>query len=208
MTLRNSSLAEYYYRAAGKILLARVAKLPLTPNHFTLLGLIVAMLVPLGFWMHPVFGLIFMTVSGGADTLDGWFARQHGTSSKSGAFLDSTADRISDVLYLFGFWILFWDQDGVLLSGSLMFIGVLFTLMISYVKARAEALGGACNVGWMERGWRTLFLILWAFLLCALASSRNRVLWAGLVLYLLLTGTTVVQRIRFARRSLAEQNRS
>lgn len=206
MSLRKSFLAEPYYRLITKRLLPQLDRLPLTPNQFSVLGLVLAATVPVGFFLHPIAGLALMIISGAADTLDGFVARYRNAASDFGAFLDSTLDRISDFFYLTGFWILFWKIDGLILASAMIFVGSLMTTMVSYAKARAEALGGSCDVGWMERGWRTLYLVCWAFLICLFPAGRAMLLWLGLSFYLLLTATTVLQRILHSRLSLANRN--
>jgi len=200
MTLRKSFLAEPYYRWLDKWILPHVNRLTLSPNQFTLVGFLLAAAVPIGFFINPVVGLLFMIISGIADTLDGLLARRRNAASVFGAFLDSTLDRISDFFYLFGFWILFWNANRFILASGLIFASSLATVMISYVKARSEALGGTCNIGLMERGWRTIYLIVWAFLLCVLPPFVDLILWAGIVLYFLLTSITVLQRIICSRK--------
>jgi len=199
MTLRKSFLAEPYYRWLDKRILPYVNRLTLSPNQFTLVGVLLAAAVPIGFFLHPVVGLLFMLISGFVDTLDGLLARRRNVASTFGAFLDSTLDRISDFFYIFGFWTLFWNSDRFILASGLIFASSLTTVMISYVKARSEALGGTCSIGWMERGWRTIYLITWVFLICALPPLADLILWAGLVLYFVLTSITVLQRITHSR---------
>jgi CDP-diacylglycerol--glycerol-3-phosphate 3-phosphatidyltransferase len=195
MTLRKSFLAEPYYRWLEKRILPHVNRLTLSPNHFTLIGAVLAAVVPVGFFLHPVVGLSLVVLSGFVDTLDGSLARRQKATSRFGAFLDSTLDRISDFFFITGFWVLFWASDHLILASALVLACMLMTVMISYVKARTEALGGSCETGWMERGWRTAYLILWALAVCVLPSARQPVLWAGLTLYFALTTVTVVQRI-------------
>ncbi|MDP4727134.1 MAG: CDP-alcohol phosphatidyltransferase family protein [Desulfobacterales bacterium] len=199
MTLRKSFLAEPYYRWLDKRILPYVNRLTLSPNQFTLVGVLLAAAVPIGFFLYPVVGLLFMLISGFVDTLDGLLARRRNAASTFGAFLDSTLDRISDFFYIFGFWTLFWNSDRFILASGLIFASSLTTVMISYVKARSEALGGTCSIGWMERGWRTIYLIIWAFLICVLPPLADLILWAGLVLYFVLTSITVLQRITHSR---------
>jgi phosphatidylglycerophosphate synthase len=199
MTLRKSFLAEPYYRWLDKRILPYVNRLTLSPNQFTLVGVLLAAAVPIGFFLSPVVGLLFMLISGFVDTLDGLLARRRNAASVFGAFLDSTLDRISDFFYIFGFWTLFWNSDRFILASGLIFASSLTTVMISYVKARSEALGGTCGIGWMERGWRTIYLIIWAFLICVLPPLVDPILWTGLVLYLVLTSITVLQRITHSR---------
>lgn len=199
MTLRKSFLAGPYYRLVENSILPYVNRLTLSPNQFTLLGVILAAAVPIGFFLHPAIGLVFMLISAFVDTLDGLVARRQNATSVFGAFLDSTLDRISDFFYIFGFWILLWNSAQHILASGLIFASSLTTLMISYVKARSQALGGTCDIGWMERGRRTVFLIIWALLICILPTLREAILWAGLVLYFGLTSVTVLQRIVYCR---------
>lgn len=201
--LRKSFLSDPYYRWLDKRILPHVNRLTLSPNQFTLVGVLLAAAVPIGFFLHPVFGLFFMLVSGFADTLDGLLARRRNAASVFGAFLDSTLDRISDFFYILGFWVLFWNANRFILASGLIFASSLTTVMISYVKARSEALGGTCDIGWMERGWRTIYLIIWALLVCVLPFFADLILWAGLGLYFVLTCITVLQRISYSRREFS-----
>ncbi len=204
MDLRTSSIGEGYYRLLKARLLPLLNRWKLNPIHLTVAGVLLAAMVPPGFYLHPVLGFILMGLSGVADTLDGVMAKKSGTTSLEGAFLDSTMDRISDFFYLGGFWILFHREGYFMPAAALIFAALLLTLMISYVKARAEALGASCGVGFMERGWRTVYLLVWALTVCVLPSQRAIVLWIGLLAYLLLTLQTVIHRIRHIRSQLRE----
>jgi CDP-diacylglycerol--glycerol-3-phosphate 3-phosphatidyltransferase len=129
-----------------------------------------------------------------ADSLDGLLARFQNKSSKFGAFLDSCLDRVSDFFYLIGFWVLFRPLHQDALSTILVMIAFLLTVLISYVKARAEALGIECRVGVMERGARVIYLIAWALLSVAL-DCLPWVLWGGVILYIGLTAWTAAHRV-------------
>lgn len=207
MPLRKSFLAAPYYRLIEQRVLPRVNHLTLSPNHFTLIGFFLAAVVPAGFFLHPLIGFFFLLASGVADTLDGLLARRRNAASTFGAFLDSCLDRVSDFFYVFGFWSLFWHSERHILAGCLIFTSFMTTSMISYVQARSEALGGTCGIGWMERGWRTIFLILWALLVGVLPAFRDFVLWSGLVLYFLLTTVTVLQRMIYCGREFARSSK-
>jgi phosphatidylglycerophosphate synthase len=199
MSLRKSYLADLFYRLAERWFLPGLSRLDWTPYHYTIMGLLLAAAVPVGFYLHPFFGLFFIGLSGIADAFDGMVARQQGATSALGAFLDSSLDRISDFFYLCGFWVLFWPNPRLILASLMILVGLLVTEMISYVKARAESLGVSCDCGFMERGWRTIYLILWAFVICVLPMYRPALLWLGLILYLILTSLTVLQRIFHVR---------
>ena len=138
MHIRNSCPARAYYRILEKFILPGLMRLSIAPNHFTFVGLVLAIFVPFGFYVHPVLGFIFIILSGIADSIDGMMARNHGMDTNFGSFLDSSIDRISDFFYLFGFWTLFWNYERIILASSLVFLSFLFTAMISYVKAKAK----------------------------------------------------------------------
>jgi CDP-diacylglycerol--glycerol-3-phosphate 3-phosphatidyltransferase len=202
MDLRTSVIGNGYYRLLENWLLPLLIRRNLKPNHLTAAGVTLAAMVPPGFYLHPAAGFLMMGLSGVADSLDGVMAKKMGVGSKEGAFLDSSLDRISDFFYLVGFWVLFRQEQYCWLATALIFAALLLTLLISYVKARAEALGTSCKVGFMERGWRTVYLLFWALVLCVLSSQRAMVLWSGLVAYLLLTLYTVIHRILHIRAQL------
>jgi len=202
MPIRNSFPAKLFYRVLEKLVLPKLKPYFLRPDHFTLLGLILAVMVPFGFYIHPIFGLLFMILSGTADSIDGLMARNNGMNTDFGAFLDSSLDRFSDFFYLFGFWVLFWGHDKIIIAGSLIFLSLLFTTMISYVKSKAEGLSHKCEVGLMERGLRVIYLMIWALLLSIFPAYFNIILWIGLILYCILTLFTVIQRIVFIRSQL------
>jgi len=201
-SLRHSAVARLYYRLIENNLLPKIESLSLTPNQCTLIGLVLALTVPIGFFVHPLLGFFFMGVSGLTDSIDGLLARRTGRKSDFGAFLDSSLDRLSDFAYLFGFWTLFWDNPGILLATTLLWVAFLVTVMISYVKARAESLSIECGSGLLERGGRTVYLLLWALLLGSLPGYRSELLWSGLALYALLASITLLQRfLEIHRRS-------
>jgi CDP-diacylglycerol--glycerol-3-phosphate 3-phosphatidyltransferase len=203
MDLRTSPIGNGYYRLLQNRLLPLLNRWGLKPNHLTAAGVVFAALVPPGFYLNPAVGFILMGLSGVADSLDGVMAKNRGSATKEGAFLDSSLDRISDFFYLVGFWVLLLQNGHLMLATALVFAALLLTSMISYVKARAEALGASCKVGFMERGWRTVYLLFWALLVCGLPAHRGVVLWIGLSAYLLLTLQTLAQRIRHIHSQLS-----
>lgn len=201
MSLRNTFIAKGFYRLLDKLLpfLQRYVK---SPNQLSILGVVIAAGVPLGFYLAPFAGMVFIGLSGLADTADGLLAKGSGQQSAYGAFFDSTLDRFSDAFYLLGFWVLFWQRGAGAQSALLIFCALLFTLLISYIKARAESLGQSLTIGLMERGFRTLYLLLWALALALFPAVRDHLLWIGLVLFCVLTLATVIQRILYVRANL------
>jgi len=185
-------------------LLNRIQKCGLTANQLTVLGVTTAVLVPLGFMVHPIAGLLLLTASGVADSLDGLMARHQHQASKFGAFLDSSLDRLSDSFYLLGFWLLLWPDPRRMTATLLVFTALLLTLMTSYVKARAESLGTNCPSGVMDRAVRVIYLIAWALLICLMPSAGSALLWIGLIIYIALTMATLIHRIIHVRRLLLD----
>ncbi len=195
MSIRNSYLARLFYRFSENRLLPMFSRYFQSPNHITTFGAGLAACVPIGFWLHPFLGWIILSASAGMDVLDGQFAIMTDQSSDFGAFWDSSLDRVSDFFYLMGFWVLFRHLPHFEVASFLVSYGLTATLLISYVKARAESLGKTCQSGLMERGIRTIFLIIWAFLLSILPEMREKLLWFGLGLFCGLTTLTIIQRI-------------
>ena len=195
MTLRNSILADYFYRILERTLIPKLEHPFVRPNWFTILGLLFALAVPFSFYVHPFWGLLLIGLSGSADAMDGLVAKNQRKRTVFGAFLDSSFDRISDGFYLIGFWILFWEDKRLILATFLIFLSLLFTFMISYSKAKAESLESACEVGFMDRGVRVVYLIAWALILCIFYKNTFIILWSGLVSYCALTFFTLIHRI-------------
>ncbi len=117
---------------------------------------------PIAFFSRGVFfwGTLAITLFVFSDMLDGLIARARGTSSRWGAFLDSSCDRVGDAA-IFGSIAIWYAGDG----HSLPLVGAaIYALaaggVISYVKARAEALGFDCNTGFAERGERLLIVLV------------------------------------------------
>jgi CDP-diacylglycerol--glycerol-3-phosphate 3-phosphatidyltransferase len=128
-----------------------------SPNAVTVagtLGVVVAA-IGLGARGHLVAGALVVTFFALTDMLDGTMARMRGGSSRFGAFLDSSMDRVADAA-IFGS-VVYWlagqgDRWGVV-AGLLCLAG---GQIVSYVKARAEGLGMTCDVGIAERAERLL----------------------------------------------------
>jgi len=139
---------------ARTLLAARVR-----PNQLTVLGLFwsAAAAVLFAFDM-PRWGGVLLTLAGACDILDGALARVSGLVSPFGAFLDSVLDRYSDMLVLAGIVFVF-VRVGRFTEGIAALAALIGTVMVSYTRARAEALGVECRVGFMERGERLLVLI-------------------------------------------------
>ena len=202
MTIRNSHIAGFFNAFIEKTILPGLSTTFSHPNHFSLLGLGIALLVPPGFYLHPLAGLLFMILSGISDMMDGLLARKKGLETPFGAFLDSSLDRCSDFCFLLGFWILFRHSDHFIQASAFMFIAMFLVQWISYLKARAQSMWVESVPGLMERGVRTLYLMVWAALLGFVPSFYDFILWSGLILFCLLCLFTVFQRFQHIASSL------
>jgi len=163
------------------------------PNFFTFMGFVVTLvasfLVIKGFWFFAGLAII---LSGLFDLFDGVVARKLGKVTALGSFLDSVLDRYSDLLFLLALLIYYLrkgDPDLVILT-SVVSIG---TVLIPYIRAKAESLHVPCNIGLMERAERIILL-----------SIGTLFQWMGPVLWILviLTHFTVLQRIYYVWKKL------
>ena len=122
-------------------------------------------------WQDQYFlgGLAFV-VGSVCDTLDGRYSRMSGKGTPFGAFLDSTLDRIEEGVVLTAVAFQFSDR-GDNLAVSAVVVAVLASLMVSYTRARAEALGVECKVGIADRAVRVVILSAGLILAKGRASS-------------------------------------
>jgi CDP-diacylglycerol--glycerol-3-phosphate 3-phosphatidyltransferase len=187
----------------------RLIQSRLTPNAISLTGfalcVVSAVFVLQGWWIA---GGIAFIVGSVCDTLDGRYSRMSGKGSPFGAFLDSTLDRLEEgiVLAAVGYRIVK-DPDLTVIAGAdvavaIVVLAVLASLMVSYTRARAEALGVECKVGIADRAVRVV--ILSAGLVLAKGASIIDVELLEPAVWLLagLSVITVGQRIFHVRREL------
>ncbi|TEU03618.1 MAG: CDP-alcohol phosphatidyltransferase family protein [Dehalococcoidia bacterium] len=168
-----------------------VAKTRVPPNFLTILGFLfnvgVAWIISQGHF--PLAGLLII-VAGIFDLLDGAVARHTNKVTRFGALLDSTLDRLSEAVLLFGLlWYFVWQQD-TSLEVILIFAIIVGSLLISYVRARAEGLGLDAEVGIMRRTVRILTLSI-GLMLSPFGPLLLVTLW-GLAI---LTNLTAVHRL-------------
>lgn len=188
-----------------------LARVGVNADHLTALGLVLSLGAALAFfegWFR--YGAFLVALSGLCDVLDGQLARRGGVSSRFGAFIDSTFDRLSEGLVLAGlagFYIstlvelsldpLLVAQQvargleprtwaAVALTAVLALVG---SFMVSYTRARAEGLGLQCRVGWVERPERLALLIV------AGLFGVGPVMPGALILLAILSFATAAQRV-------------
>ena len=178
-----------------------LARIGLTADMLTILGLLLQVgVVPLVLTGHFVWAVPLGVVAGVCDALDGAVARAGAGSTKAGAFLDSTTDRISELLVSGALVMYFagkaqwWPTAAVL-----VFMGA--AQMVSYTRARAEALGVDCKVGLMSRPER--LVVLGIGFLCSgwRIGDASALVWF-IYLLALLTSLTVVHRMVHVMRKL------
>ena len=130
----------------------------LTPNAISLTGLALCVVAAVLVWQEEfLLGGIAFIVGSVCDTLDGRYSRMSGKGSPFGAFLDSTLDRMEEGIVLTAVAVYF-SKQGDDRAVAAVVIAVLASLMVSYTRARAEALGVECKVGIADRAVRVVIL--------------------------------------------------
>ncbi|HET8620738.1 MAG TPA: CDP-alcohol phosphatidyltransferase family protein [Acidimicrobiales bacterium] len=171
---------------------ASIRRTGITANQLTSTGLVMAVAAAVAIangWLRA--GLLLLVLTAVPDVLDGAVAKASGTASPRGAFFDSVIDRVSDALLLGGIaWYLDSTQGGRI---SVLPLAVMAaSMLVSYERAKAEALGFDARGGLMERAERLLFLgfgllfesllvpVLWVMLLLTVftAGQRFATVWA------------------------------
>ena len=176
-----------------RAIIAACVKLRIHPNILTFVGVVInvmaAWALALGRFM---LAFVIMLVANIFDFIDGKVAHELQLQSKFGAFWDSTLDRFSDLALLTGLIFLYSKlgrSDYVLIAA----LTLIFSIMTSYARARAESLIERCKVGFMERPERiVLFMIgastnrmaavLWVVLALSVLAVANRIYYTYLAL--------------------------
>jgi CDP-diacylglycerol--glycerol-3-phosphate 3-phosphatidyltransferase len=171
-------------------------RLGITPNMMTMLGLlgntVGAYYLARG---EMLTGGLFVLLMTPIDALDGTMARLRGESSDFGAFVDSVTDRYSELI-IYGGLLYHFLTLGDPIGGLLVFAAAAGSVLVSYVKARAEGLGYEAKVGLLTRVERYLVL--------APSLVFNQVL-IGLGIIALFANYTALQRIWYVRRNAHEK---
>ena len=187
----------------------RLIESRLTPNAISLTGfalcVVAAALIWQGWWIA---GGIAFIVGSVCDTLDGRYSRMSGKASPFGAFLDSTLDRVEEGIVLAAVAYQFSKDEDLTfifsndIAVAAVVLAVIASIMVSYTRARAEALGVECKVGIADRAVRVV--ILSAGLVLAKGAGIFDVELLEPAVYVLagLSVITVVQRIWHVRGEL------
>ncbi|HEY77595.1 MAG TPA: CDP-alcohol phosphatidyltransferase family protein [Dehalococcoidia bacterium] len=178
----------YYLAESPARLLART---PVTPNTITWIGFMLAVggavLIAVGQLLAA--GLVVL-IAAFFDIIDGALARLTGRATPFGAVLDSTLDRLSESVLLLGILVLY-AGNGNVYPVLLVAVTLVFSLLVSYIRARAETLGLDCQVGLFTRGERVILLVLG---LC-LSPVAGWALPVALLVILVFSFVTVIQRL-------------
>jgi CDP-diacylglycerol---glycerol-3-phosphate 3-phosphatidyltransferase len=171
-----------------RAIISACVALGIHPNTLTLIGVLinVAAAVALG-RDHFILAGVIMIVANIFDFIDGKVAHITGKQSQFGAFWDSTLDRFSDIALFLGLIYLYAHlrrTDYVMVAS----LAMMFSIMTSYARARAESLIEKCKVGFMERPERIVLFMIGAF-----TDRMAAVLWVILVLSIF----TVADRIYY-----------
>ncbi len=203
-----------------------IKKLGITPNHITLVGLVLNIwavfhLINYMDWTSVNYGdnLVgfgfILGFAGLMDTIDGRLARLYDMKSSFGAFFDSVIDRYSEFIMFLGvllYFVHFNHMTGLVFG----FIALMGSIMVSYNRSRAEALGVDCSVGFMQRPERIVFIglwtILWGVLYMTIPSTFDYKIFqvdifaVGFIFLAISTNITALRRMLHSQRLLVEQS--
>ena len=174
----------------------------LTPNAISMTGLALNLAAAVLITQRLFFlaGVAFI-VGSIMDTLDGRYSRMSGKGSLFGAFLDSTLDRIEEGIVLTAVAWYFADRGEEIAAAACVLV-VLGSLMVSYTRARAEALGVECKVGLATRPVRVVLLSIGLVFAKGAGLGDFELLAAAIYVMAALTAFTVGQRVWHVRGEL------
>jgi CDP-diacylglycerol--glycerol-3-phosphate 3-phosphatidyltransferase len=180
--------------------IGRFKSIPFTPNQITVAGLSLnACAAVLIYHEHFVWATVAFVSGSILDILDGALARSRGMLTPFGGFLDSTTDRMSEGLVL-GSIALVLSRQGDTWALASVFVALVGSFLVSYTRARAEALGLRCEVGLMSRAERIALVAI------ALPFAGHGSLPWAIYLLAALTAFTVWQRIDYVRKQLKDMH--
>ena len=174
----------------------------LTPNAISLTGFALCLVgAGLIFADMIVLGGIAYIIGSICDTLDGRYSRMSGKGSPFGAFLDSTLDRVEEGVVLAAVAYHFAEQgNGV--EAAICAVAILASVMVSYTRARAEALGVDCKVGIGSRATRVVILSVGLLFANGLGLGDFSLLAPAVILLAAIGIVTTLQRIFHVRGKL------
>ncbi len=180
------------------LLIQPLARLGVSPNMLTGIGLLLSIVTALVIAQGYLFvGGLLVVFAGMFDMFDGAMARIHNVATAFGAFLDSTLDRYSESIILFGLLCYVLQHPGLqdllwpapheqIWMIAFIFVSVVGSLMVSYTRARAEGLGIECKSGLLARPERVMIL--------AIGLLSNTGIWA-LAILAVFSNITALERM-------------
>ena len=194
-----STIAERRERARNLLIESR-----LTPNAISLTGLALNVVAAVLVYEDYFFlGGIAFIVGSVMDTLDGRYSRMSGKGTQFGAFLDSTLDRVSEGIVLAAVAAQFADSGDEFAVAATV-IAVLASVMVSYTRARAEALGVTGDVGIAPRAVRVVILSIGLLFAKGASLGDFELLEPAVYVLAVLSIVTVFQRIFHVRSALRD----
>jgi len=183
-------------RAAVPLAEHIVAGSHVTANALTIAGLVLSVCtVPFIVSGHFIIAALVLLAASVCDMLDGAVARAGAQVTPFGAFLDSTSDRLAEGFVLGAIGVWYARQDDFWMLG-VVFVVLVCSFLVSYTRARAEAVGLECKVGFASRPERLVGLMI------GLVFASWHVLTFMLILLAALTAWTVVVRVLHVRRQM------
>ncbi|MFH1032692.1 MAG: CDP-alcohol phosphatidyltransferase family protein [Chloroflexota bacterium] len=174
-----------------------LAKTPVSPDALTWLGFLINLAAAVLIITGHLFAAGFVVlIAGFFDILDGALARRIGKTSPFGGVLDSTLDRLSEAVVLFGILVVYAGEGfiiGILITG----VALIGSPLVSYVRARAEAVGIDCQEGLFTRSERVIVIALGLLL-----SKINYVLITVVAVIAVFSLVTVAQRLFYVWRRM------
>jgi CDP-diacylglycerol--glycerol-3-phosphate 3-phosphatidyltransferase len=166
-------------------------RLGLMPNTITIIGLVGNTIGAYFLWQGQMLvgGLIILAM-GPVDALDGTMARLRGEPSDFGAFVDSVTDRYSELVIFLGL-LLYYNQQGDWVNTLGVYLAAAGSVLVSYIRARAQSLGYEAKVGILTRAER--YAVLAPMLIFNIP-------WVGVWIIAVLANITAFQRIAHVRR--------
>lgn len=168
------------------------SRLGIHPHVLTTVGLVVSL------WAGFLFGLglfrwagLLVLLAGIFDMLDGHTARISGKKSHFGALFDSTIDRYAEVVVFIGLAVFYLNQPHPAMV-IIILLAISGSMMVSYVKARAEGLNMECRVGLLQRPERIVYLSFGALLF-----GQHLLFQIVLGFIAVFTNITALQRLRY-----------
>jgi len=182
----------------------RLIESRLTPNAISMTGLVlnVVAAVLITQELFVLAGVAFV-VGSVMDMLDGRYSRMSGKGTPFGAFLDSSLDRIEEGIVLTAVAAYF-AKAGDQLAVAGVTLTIVGSLMVSYTRARAEALGVECKVGFADRPTRVVILSLGILFAEGAGLADFQLLEPAIYVMAGLTTITVLQRVFHVRSELAK----